>query len=521
MAEGNKRSLVLVGCRLPYGVIHKPRNAVVSGGGGGGVAISGLPPLWGLELGSLRQFTGSLSITVLPRHVTRRVGVAIGDQILDLNAVSHLFDGPLLKDQQFVFKEATLNSFMSLGRAAWKEARDTLQRVLSVNDQTLQQNAELRARALVPQSSATMHLPAHIGDYTDFYSSIHHATNVGIMFRGPENALMPNWKHIPVGYHGRASSVVVSGTPIRRPNGQTCPVDGEAPVFGPCRLMDFELEVAFFVGGPPTTLGKPVPIQEAQDRIFGMVLMNDWSDLETLFSNLYAARDIQKWEYVPLGPFLSKSLGTTISPWVVTLDALLPFAVDNMEQVPQPFPYLRHDDKFNFDINLTIDIKRQLSIYSPGLVLYGLTFIGMALAKYSSNKPCVPWQHDTTRHDTTLQDCLFPAERSVSSTVSRTNYKYMYWTSKQQLAHHTITGCNLNPGDLMASGTISGPASDSFGSMLELSWRGTKPVPLADGSSRKFLQDGDEVIIRGYCEGDSYRVGFGSCTGKLLPALNL
>ncbi|KAE8749002.1 hypothetical protein FOCC_FOCC004169 [Frankliniella occidentalis] len=369
-----------------------------------------------------------------PGDVTPRIGVAIGDQILDLKAVRHLFTGPLMKGRQEVFAESTLNAFMSLGRPYWLETRSTLQKILSKDDTALQGNAELRARALVPQGQATMHLPAHIGDYTDFYSSIYHATNVGIMFRSKEKALMPNWKHLPVGYHGRASSVVVSGTPIRRPKGQTQPVEEADPVFGPCRLMDFELEVAIFVGGPPTQLGSTVPASKAHEHIFGMVLMNDWS-----------ARDIQKWEYVPLGPFGAKNLGTTISPWVVTMEALMPFAVDNFPQDPKPFPYLQHDDKYNFDINLIVDIK---------------------------------------------------PENGLPTTVSRSNYKYMYWTPKQQLAHHTVTGCNINPGDLMASGTISGMASDSFGSMLELSWKGTKPIRLGDGSTRKFLQDNDEDSVK-------------------------
>ncbi|XP_049963189.1 fumarylacetoacetase [Schistocerca serialis cubense] len=391
-----------------------------------------------------------------PSH---RIGVAIGDQILDLKAIRHLFAGPHLKDKQHVFEEPVLNSFMGLSPAAWKEARETIQTLLSSEDRVLQDDAELRNRALVPQSDAEMHLPAIIGDYTDFYSSINHATNVGIMFRGRENALLPNWKHLPVGYHGRASSIVVSGTPIRRPNGQTCPVEGAAPVFGPCRLMDFELEMAFFVGGPPTKLGEPIPVNEAQDHIFGMVLMNDWS-----------ARDIQKWEYQPLGPFLAKNLGTTISPWVVTLLALEPFKVDNLPQDPKPFPYLQHNDKFNFDIKLEIFIT---------------------------------------------------PEGGTPHKISQTNYKEMYWTAKQQLAHHTITGCNVNPGDLMASGTISGTVANSYGSLLELGWKGTNPVELPGGTYRKFLVDGDEVTLKGHCEGKGYRVGFGSCTGKLLPALDL
>ncbi|XP_076167290.1 fumarylacetoacetate hydrolase [Ptiloglossa arizonensis] len=386
----------------------------------------------------------------------KRIGVAIGDEILDLSVISDLFDDPLLKNSQDVFRRDSLNDFMALGRPAWVETRSKLQRLLSAADNTLQEPG-MRSKAFVSQNDATMHVPAKIGDYTDFYSSIHHATNVGAMFRGKENALMPNWKYLPVGYHGRSSSVVVSGTPIRRPRGQTLPVEGAAPAFGPSRLMDFELEVAFFVGGPPTNLGDTVPASKAGDHIFGMVTMNDWS-----------ARDVQKWEYVPLGPFGAKNFGTTISPWIVTMEALEPFKVSNVPQDPTPFPYLRHSESCNFDMRLEVDIK---------------------------------------------------PPSGVVTTVCRSNYKFQYWTPQQQLAHHTVTGCNINPGDLMASGTISGEAADSYGSMLELSWKGTRGVPLKDGTSRKFLQDGDEVIIRGYCVGDGYRIGFGPCSGKLLPAL--
>ncbi|XP_077775003.1 fumarylacetoacetase isoform X2 [Podarcis muralis] len=311
-------------------------------------------------------------------------------------------------------------------------------------------------RAFVPQASTIMHLPAEIGDYTDFYSSRQHATNVGAMFRGKENALMPNWLHLPVGYHGRASSVVVSGTPIRRPLGQMRPDDAKPPVFGACKLLDIELEMAFFVG-PGNKPGEAVPISEAHKHIFGMVLMNDWS-----------ARDIQKWEYVPLGPFLGKSFGTTISPWVVTMEALMPFALPNPIQDPRPLPYLCDDQPYTFDINLFVAIK------------------GDGMSK--------------------------PAN------ICRSNFKHMYWTMKQQLAHHTVNGCNLRPGDLLASGTISGPDPENFGSMLELSWKGTKAIDLGHGQSRKFLQDGDEVVITGYCQGNGYRVGFGECSGKVLPA---
>uniref|UniRef100_A0A8D2QAB8 Fumarylacetoacetase n=1 Tax=Zonotrichia albicollis TaxID=44394 RepID=A0A8D2QAB8_ZONAL len=350
---------------------------------------------------------GVFSTKEEPRH---RIGVAIGDQILDLSIIKHLFNGPALAKHQHVFDQPTLNAFMGLGWPAWR-------------------------------------------DYTDFYSSRQHATNVGIMFRGKENALMPNWLHLPVGYHGRASSVVVSGTPIRRPVGQTKPDNDKPPVFGACKRLDIELEMAFFVG-PGNKFGEPIPISRAQEHIFGMVLMNDWS-----------ARDIQKWEYVPLGPFLSKSLGTTISPWVVTMEALMPFVLPNPVQDPKPLPYLQDKEPYTFDIKLFVAIK------------------GMA-------NPCSSF------------------------------LQHMYWTMKQQLAHHSINGCNLRPGDLLASGTISGPEPESFGSMLELSWNGTKEIPLGSGQCRKFLQDGDEVILTGYCQGNGFRVGFGQCSGKILPALS-
>ncbi|XP_049573435.1 fumarylacetoacetase isoform X4 [Syngnathus scovelli] len=296
---------------------------------------------------------------------------------------------------QDVFQQPTLNAFMGLGYEAWKETRSTLQFLLSANESTLRDDWTLRRRAFVPQSAAIMHLPADIGDYTDFYSSRDHATNVGTMFRGKENALMPNWLRLPVGYHGRASSVVVSGTPIRRPLGQMRPDQTKPPVFGPSKQLDIELEMAFFVGRG-NLLGELIPIEKAHEHIFGMVLMNDWS-----------ARDIQAWEYVPLGPFLGKNFGTTISPWVVSMEALLPFAEPNPIQDPQPLPYLQHEDAYTFNINLFVSLKGHLM-------------------KKSSN-------------------------------ICTSNFKYMYWTMKQQLAHHTVNGCNIRPGDLLASGTISGP----------------------------------------------------------------
>jgi fumarylacetoacetase len=302
-----------------------------------------------------------------------------------------------------------------------------------------------------------MHLPAEIGDYTDFYSSREHATNVGTMLRGPDNALMPNWLHLPVAYHGRASSIVVSGTPVRRPCGQSKPEKADAPVFGPSRSLDFELEVAAFIG-PGNDLGRAIPIAEARDHVFGLVLLNDWS-----------ARDIQAWEYVPLGPFLAKNFATSISPWVVSLEALEPFRTAGPVQQPAPLRYL----------NL------------PG---------------------------DTT-YDIHLEVALQSAKMSRPQVVCRTNFKHLYWSLAQQCAHHTVNGCNLRPGDLLASGTVSGPAPDSFGSMLELAWRGTKPLTLTDSDQRSFLQDGDTVTMTGWCQGDGYRVGFGEVMGRVEPAL--
>nr|XP_057934296.1 fumarylacetoacetase [Doryrhamphus excisus] len=392
-----------------------------------------------------------------PDQAKRRIGVAIGDQILDLSVILSLFRGPVMSKHQHVFQQPTLNAFMALGYEAWKETRSTLQVLLSANESTLRDDCDLRSRAFVPQSAATMYLPADIGDYTDFYSSRDHATNVGIMFRGKENALMPNWLRLPVGYHGRASSVVVSGTPIRRPSGQMRPDPTKPPVFGPSKQLDIELEMAFFVG-KGNLPGEPIPIEKAHEHIFGMVLMNDWS-----------ARDIQAWEYVPLGPFLGKNFGTTISPWVVPMEALLPFVEPNPIQDPEPLPYLQHQDPFTFNINLFVSLKGK--------------------------------------------------QMKESSTICKSNFKYMYWTMKQQLAHHTVNGCNVRPGDLLASGTISGPDADSFGSMLELSWRGSKSIDLGGGETRTFLQDGDEVTITGHGERDGHRVGFGSCTGTILPAL--
>lgn len=383
-----------------------------------------------------------------------RAGVAIGDKILDLSVLEQA--GLLPTADKAVFNQSSLNAFIALGKQVWQATRKRLQELLDVNNTELQGNAELLAQALVEQDAASMHLPVTIPGYTDFYSSREHAFNVGCMFRGAENALMPNWTELPVGYNGRASSVVVSGTDIVRPSGQTKAKDDARPVFKACAKLDFELETGFIVG-KPNDLGSPVSVDQAPDHIFGMVLLNDWS-----------ARDIQQWEYVPLGPFNAKTFGTSISPWVVTMEALEPFRCASPEQEPQPLPYLQQQRDNNYDIKLQVafEIDNQESV------------------------------------------------------ICQTNFKYMYWTMAQQMAHHTVSGCNLKVGDLMGSGTISGKEQTSFGSLLELTWNMTKPLDLANGVKRTFIEDGDTIIMRGHCEKDGIRIGFGEVRGKVLPALN-
>ncbi|KAL0443004.1 UNVERIFIED_CONTAM: Fumarylacetoacetase [Sesamum latifolium] len=365
-----------------------------------------------------------------------RPGVAIGDYVLDLSVIASagLFDGPYLKNSD-CFNQPNLNKFLGLGRLAWKEARSTLQKLLSAAEPILRDNTSLRQKAFLPMDKVQMLLPIAIGDYTDFFASKHHAKNCGLIFRGPENPINPNWFHIPIAYHGRASSIVISGTDIIRPRGQGHPIVNSPPYFGPSRKLDFELEMAAVVG-PGNELGKPVDVNEAADHIFGLVLMNDWS-------------------------------GTTISPWIVTLDALAPFASDASEQNPPPLPYLAEKESKNYDISLQVSIV--------------------------------------------------PAGQKDACIISRSNFKHLYWTITQQLAHHTINGCNLRPGDLLGTGTISGPEPDSYGCLLELTWNGQKPLSLG-GTTRTFLEDGDEVIFTGCCKGDGYNVGFGKCSGKILSS---
>ncbi len=381
----------------------------------------------------------------------KRVGTAIGDMILDLKLASDqgVFDN--LNFDLNVFENQYLNDFISLGKSITNNVRLTIQKELSDSGSVLRNQSNL----LINQSDAEMHLPLKIGDYTDFYSSIEHATNIGSMFRDPSNPLLPNWKHIPVGYHGRASSIIVSGTEIYRPKGQVLLPNNETPSFQPSSRVDFELEMGFVIG-KKSNLGESISTNEAEDYIFGKVLFNDWS-----------ARDIQKWEYVPLGPFLGKSFASSMSPWVVTLEALDLFRIDGPEQNPKVLPYLQYKGLKNYDINLEVAIQ---------------------------------------------------PENSKESIVSSSNFKYMYWNMSQQLVHHTINGCNLNIGDLMASGTISGKEKGSYGSMLELSWGGKTPVILDDVNSRLFINDNDTVIMRGYCENDGKRVGFGEVRTKLLAS---
>ena len=377
-----------------------------------------------------------------------KAGIAIGELIVDLEAISEL--GLISVDASY-FKQKTLNEFISLGKKITNKVRLDVQRLLTIENSPLKNHSEV----FVSQKDAKMHLPVHVGDYTDFYSSIEHATNVGKMFRDPENALLSNWRHIPVGYHGRASSIVVSGTNIHRPMGQVKTNDMEVPVFKASGNLDFELEMSFVVG-KSTELGERVSTKQAAEHIFGLVLFNDWS-----------ARDIQKWEYVPLGPFLGKSFASSMSPWIVTLEALEPFKVQGPEQQPEVLSYLKYEGEHNYDIQLEV---------------------GMS------------------------------SESSSETTISRSNFKYMYWNMMQQLAHHTVNGCNLKVGDVMASGTISGKDESSYGSLLEISWGGKKPFELKDGSKRTFIEDNDTVTMRGFAEKDGKRVGFGQVTGTILPS---
>jgi fumarylacetoacetase len=389
------------------------------------------------------------------KYLTPVAGVAIGEYVLDL---VYLHENGYLDGLELptgIFNQRYLNDFLSLGRKKIREVRERISELLRVDNDELRSNGPACEIALVPTQEVQMLMPVRVPNYTDFYSSEEHATNVGSMFRDPKNALLPNWKHIPIGYHGRASSIVVSGTPILRPKGQIKLPDAESPVFSPSKKLDFELEVAFITCGE-TKLGQSISTTNAENYIAGFVLFNDWS-----------ARDIQQWEYVPLGPFLGKNFGSTISPWIVTLDALEPFRVDGPEQNPPVLPYLASPGKNNFDIILEV---------------------------------------------------LIQPEKGEAITVCRTNFKYMYWNVHQQLAHHTINGCNIQVGDLYASGTISGPSPGSFGSLLELSWNGQKKLHMADGSERTFLLDNDTVIIRGHAEKNGLRIGFGECKGKILPA---
>ena len=388
---------------------------------------------------------------IKPRACTR-----LGDFVIDLYALAQAgyLDGIGINDYS-VFQLPVLNDFIALGKPAWQAMRKRLIELFSEAESNLARNNDHKRTVLIPISGVNLHLPLMVGDYTDFYSSIEHATNVGMMFRDPENALLPNWRHLPVGYHGRSSSIVISGTPVVRPKGQIKPADASSPVFSPTRQFDFELETAFVIGRN-TQLGSSIPANEAEDYIFGMLLFNDLS-----------ARDIQSWEYVPLGPFLSKNFASAVSPWIVTMEALEPFRVKGPEQEPAVLPYLQSEGDRNFDIQLEVLIEA-------------------------------------------------PGQEPLS--ISKSNFKHLYWNMCQQLAHHTVNGCNVRVGDLCGSGTISGRDVYSMGSMLEITWKGSKPIQMADGSERKFLKDHDTVIIRGFCEKDELHIGFGEVRTTILPA---
>ena len=411
-------------------------------------------------------FPGAEAKDLLPR-----VGVAIGDYVLDLAKLKKAGLFNALNFDTNVFAKSSLNDFIALGKKTTSAVRARISKLLEERNPELRDDEKTRKKVLHKMSDVKILLPVEIGDYTDFYSSMEHAQNVGTMFRDPANALLPNWKHLPVAYHGRASSIVVSGTNFHRPKGQMKATPSQSPpkgetkqpvddiVFGPTKQLDFELEVGFIIG-KETKLGESISIKDAEDYIFGMVLFNDWS-----------ARDIQAWEYVPLGPFLGKNFCSSMSPWVVMLDALEPFRTASPKQDVPVLPYLQVEKPTTFDINLEACIEQQTT----------------------NNEPLI-------------------------SVVSKSNFKYLYWNMAQQLAHHTVNGCNVKVGDLMASGTISGAAVDSYGSMLELTWKGTKPIKLSDGSERKFINDNDTVTMRGFSEKDGLRIGFGEVKGKVLPA---
>jgi len=382
-----------------------------------------------------------------------RVATRIGDTVID---IAQLFEMGQLHVEGFKasdFQQEFLNPMMKKGKEATRRLRQAISDLFSAENQAASENKDVR-NALIPLSEVEMCMPVQIGDYTDFYSSREHATNVGTMFRDPANALLPNWLWIPVGYHGRSSSVIISGQDIHRPKGQIKPDDNEPPIFAASRQVDFELEMGF-ITYDGKSLGDSISTSEAEDYIFGMCLFNDWS-----------ARDIQKWEYVPLGPFLAKNFASSISSWIVTMDALQPFAVNSPEQDPAVLSYLAFEGKKSYDIHLQV----------------GMT-----------------------------------PENSTEKIICNSNFKYMYWNMSQQLAHHTVNGCNVRCGDLMGSGTISGSTPDSFGSMLELAWKGTKPLSMNDGSERRFIQDGDTVTMRGYCQNEQVRIGFGEVKAKILP----
>jgi fumarylacetoacetase len=383
-----------------------------------------------------------------------RIGVAIGDYVLDLRELEQ--DGRFAFGEIGVFSQATLNPFMALGPKAWSKTRARISELLRHDHPELRDNEELRKQALVPMAEVKLHLPIAVAGYTDFYSSKEHATNVGVMFRGKDNALQPNWLHMPIGYNGRASTVVVSGTKVKRPRGQLKPPTAEVPSFGPCKRLDFELEMGVVVG-QASVMGEMLNEKQAEEMIFGFVILNDWS-----------ARDIQQWEYVPLGPFQAKAFATSISPWVVTREALEPFRLHGPEQKPEPLAYLRQAQPNNFDMELDVSLRA--------------------------------------------------SQMNAPQSICRTNFKYMYWSSVQQLVHHASSGCAMNVGDLLGSGTISGPEKNQRGSLLEISWNGTEPVELDGGVKRTFLEDGDSLVMRGWCQGDGYRVGFGEVEGTIWPA---